>query len=1077
MKRIFTNLLLLAAMLLPATTFAQGDCSQLTLPYSDNFDSYSAVDGVSMPDCWTRLVPFQVPGASNYTLKPNLTAYGGGKVLNLNGQGNSSNTGEMRIATPYIASPLNNLEIAFKCSGEGLKIYVATDTAVQSTYVLVGTYGSGSMWSWVDNEINTSEIANIPSGNGFIIFAGAFGASGYSTARVDNLSITALSGCDKPATVTVEQIAPYSAVVNWTAVDGVSQYRVSYNTVDDLATATSSDVTGTTKTLQDLDPNTFYYVWVQSICGETLVSEGRTATFTTQLSCYTLVNLVQTSAGFDGVTFGWEFDNRGNSPTQVWTVLRDLTDPTEADVEEISSGETSHFVSALNPEHSYEIDFYTICGDDTSEAVTRPIVFKVCGESQLATLAHNYDMHPAFAGWNYGITQMMFPADVFLDMDTIRGLALHRYMLGSNPVPVSRTLSIWLGNTTDTSHNSYVAVTNMTQVATNVNFTFPVQEWDTIYFTTPFVYTRGSNVIVTIDDNTGSSQGTGAAQWMWHSQYWKTLYKESDDSNPDPASTTGYTQSQRCPDMRFVGICHASDCMAPIVATTSVSETTIALEWMNGLASNWVIEYRTAGAATWTVAGTTPWESYVIEDLTPSTYYEVRVGAVCTDETRYSDILTVVTDCAILHLPFHFTQNDMCAAVDNGFTPCWNWSQYFFKHRLTDSQRGTVYNAGNGEWFMLPAIAEPLQGARLRTWVASSDQGWFKVGVASQSNCSDVVWVDTIEVPASNPNTSHDEYVAYLDKYAGTGNRVVVSPIVNNNWHYMYFFDFHVEPIEACRPPVDLVLDSASSNTLYLSWTPVGEASWWGVYVNGVEHGTTDEPHYAADDLEAYTYYNIEVRSLCSEETSDALVGRFLTDCAGESCNFTIVAHSTAEDGGWYGAHLVAQAGQQSYDFTMLRGSDALENYLVCNSDSVKFTWYPGNEDSYCSFMILGPAGDTLYNATQIYFINRQFLSLANLCSDTTTPGPGPGPGPVSIETAEATAITLAPNPASAMFTIAGLEEGSTVSLIDACGREVMHTIAATKSLDVKVDGFAKGVYFVRIANGKAVLTRKVVLR
>jgi len=41
----------------------------------------------------------------------------------------------------------------------------------------------------------------------------------------------------------------------------------------------------------------------------------------------------------------------------------------------------------------------------------------------------------------------------------------------------------------------------------------------------------------------------------------------------------------------------------------------------------------------------------------------------------------------------------------------------------------------------------------------------------------------------------------------------------------------------------------------------------------------------------------------------------------------------------------------------------------------------------------------------------------------------------------------------------------------------VMHTIAATKSLDVKVDGFAKGVYFVRIANGKAVLTRKVVLR
>ncbi len=1076
MKKIVTNLLLLAAMLLPTFAGAQNNCDQLTLPYSENFDSYTATGGVTKPDCWTRLVPFQVNAGSNAALRPNLDTYGTHRtVLNFMGQATSSGT--MMIATPLIPAPLNAIEFSFDVYKNGLKVYLATDTSDFSTFVLVGTYSPG--YSWTTYEVHTDVLAGAPSTPGFIVFAGDYGSSGYATAYLDNLTITSLNGCDKPATVTVEQIGPNSAVVSWDAVEGVSQYRVSYNTVNDLATATPSDVNTTSVTLQDLDPNTLYYVWVQSLCSETLVSDGRTATFTTQLSCYTLVNLQQTSAGFDGVTFGWEFDNRGNSPTSVWTVLRDLDDPAEI-IEEETTGETSHFLSALNNEHSYEIDFYTICGNDTSEAITMPVIFKVCGESQLASQAHNYDMHPAFAGYNYGITQMMFPADVFLDMDTIRGIALHRYMLGSNAATVNRTLSIWLGNTSDTSHNSYVSLAGMTQVANNVNFSFPVQEWDTIYFTTPFVYTSGSNVIVTIDDNTGSHQLSSAAQWMWHEQYWRTFYKESDQSNPDPASQSGYTSTQRCPDMRFVGICHASDCIAPIVAAISVSETTASIEWMNGLASSWVIEYRPTGAAVWTVADTTIWESYVIEGLTPSSYYDVRVGAICGDGTRYSNTLSIITGCAIMHLPFHFTQNDMCAAVDNGFTPCWNWSQYFFRHRLTDSHRGCVYNSGNGEWFMLPAIAEPLQGARLRTWAASSDQGWFKVGVASQSNCSDVVWVDTVEVPAGNPNTSTDEYVVYLDKYAGNGNRVVVSPIVNNNYHFMYFFDFHVEPIEGCRPPIDLVIDSVSSTAVHMSWTPMGEASEWSVYLNGVEHGTTYEPHYAADDLTPYTIYDVEVRSLCGEEGSIPLEGRFQTDCTGESCNFTIVAHSTAEDGGWYGAHLVAQAGQQRYDFTMLRGSDAMENYLVCNSDSLKFTWYSGNNDSYCSFMILGPNDDTLYNAPIAYFTNNQFLSLANICSGST-PGPGPGPGPdtnVAIAVADAmAAITLAPNPASHMFTLAGLEEGSTVSLIDACGREVLRTIAATKNVEVKVEGFAKGVYYVRIANGKAVLTRKIVVK
>ena len=196
------------------------------------------------------------------------------------------------------------------------------------------------------------------------------------------------------------------------------------------------------------------------------------------------------------------------------------------------------------------------------------------------------------------------------------------------------------------------------------------------------------------------------------------------------------------------------------------------------------------------VADSTTSGTYTLTSLQPNTHYEVRVGVLCESGTRYTLPVTFTTGCALMHLPFHFTQTNMIAAATNGFTDCWNWSTYFYKGRLSDSHRGYVRNAGNDEWFMLPAIAEPLARTRLRTWAGSSDQGWFKVGIASQANCSDVVWIDTVEVPATNPNTTTAEYISYLDTYMGDGNRVVISPIVNNDYHYIYFLDFHIEPIE-----------------------------------------------------------------------------------------------------------------------------------------------------------------------------------------------------------------------------------------------------------------------------------------
>lgn len=991
MKQMITKLLLLSAMALVSmgAVKAQGDCS-ITLPYSMNFDSLTATGGTSFVPCWTR-VNAATSGNATY---PNIYDYGTyaatghvyGKVLSFTGN-SASSTGTMRAATPLIPAPLNSLDLSFAVYKNTLKLYAATDATDLSTYHLIGSYAPGYIWTTY--EVRTDTISGLPSAQGYLVFTADFGTGyGHDNPYLDELVISALNSCERPSSVTVEEVSPTSVSLSWPAVSGVTSYLVRYNTTDDITTASEETVTGTTVEIEDLLPNTEYHVWVQSLCSETSESDPRTTVVTTEMSCYPLVNLHQASAGFDAVSYAWEFDPRGNAPTSVLTVLRDLDDPTSV-VEMESTGETSHIVSDLIPTHSYEIDFYTLCDGDTATMVTLPVTFKVCGESQLAALAGNYDMHPVPAGYNYGYAQMMYPADVFLDMDTIRGIALHRASLNqSSAAPITRTLSIWMHCTSDTSHNSTVSVTGMTQVANDVTYNFPVQEWDTIYFTTPFVYTEGENVILTIDDNTGTHVSTGAAQWLWHEQSWKTHYKNNDNSNPNPAAITGVTNTQRCPDMHFVGSCNTDlSCTAPVVAVGMVDSASATINWV-GSATVYTLEYRTSGATTWTVASSEANASYTLENLLPATHYEVRVGVLCdgASDLRYSDVVTFTTGCALMDLPFHFTQTDMCAAADNGFTPCWSWSQYFYKGRLTNSHRGYVRNVDLNEWFMLPAINGDLSNARLRTWAASSTDAQVKVGIASLSNASDVVWVDTIFITASQPDFSHDEYVSYLDNYTGTGNRVVVSPIVTNLYHYVYFFDFHVELIEDCRPVENIVLDSSSATTLSISWTPCGGTTQWAVEANGQRTVVSGQPHCTLTGLSAYTNYEVSVRSLCGEDSSALTSEHFRTACSGEQCSFTLAAHASGGEG-WKGAHLhIIAAGEVIEDFTMLQGSNRSISLTVCENMPLVFKWYSGNEDSECSFDLIKASGDTVYSLLEGLGYGDTLFVTNNMCAADPVP-------------------------------------------------------------------------------------------
>ena len=84
--------------------------------------------------------------------------------------------------------------------------------------------------------------------------------------------------------------------------------------------------------------------------------------------------------------------------------------------------------------------------------------------------------------------------------------------------------------------------------------------------------------------------------------------------------------------------------------------------------------------------------------------------------------------------------------------------------------------------------------------------------------------------------------------------------------------------------------------------------------------------------------------------------------------------------------------------------------------------------------------------------------------------------GSTGIADVENGLVTLFPNPASSVVTIAGLEGESIVTVVDLNGREVFKG-HATGSLTLDVTGYAKGAYFVRVTGESTTAIRKLIVR
>ena len=150
------------------------------------------------------------------------------------------------------------------------------------------------------------------------------------------------------------------------------------------------------------------------------------------------------------------------------------------------------------------------------------------------TTTHNY--LPTFNYYNYSMTEQIYTADEIGMAGTINSIAFY-----NEGAEKTRTLDFYLKATTKNAFSSktdWITVSASDKVFSG-SVTLTANTWTFVNFTTPFEYDGTSNLVLVVDDNTGSYTSTPhLACSVYNANGNQSIYIYSDGTNYNPASPT-----------------------------------------------------------------------------------------------------------------------------------------------------------------------------------------------------------------------------------------------------------------------------------------------------------------------------------------------------------------------------------------------------------------------------------------------------------------------------------------------------------------------------------------------------------
>ena len=715
--------------------------------------------------------------------------------------------------------------------------------------------------------------------------------SGYTEYRknVIQLSFAPIS-CHAPAITSFSNISQTSATMNWSQLGGATEWQVCMS--GDEANAVT--VTTNAYTFTGLTPYTNYTVKVRAICGSD-TSAWSTGSFTTLPTCLFPTDLTLSNIRSKSVTLGWTEHNGANEwDIGLWyypgggvshnSIITVTTNP--------------YTIKNLVPNSHYAIEMRTHCsGNDNSPWSSQWMQFYTTDNATetLVEIGSGNSLHdslPTNIHDKYSLSQQIYTA---AEID--RSGRIYNVSLYSTDATETRDLDVYMVHTSKTNFadsQDWVSV-NPADLVFSGEVTFVANDWTRIDFSVPFDYNGTDNVILVVDDNSGSQSGSRHFLGFDAPGQAISIFNNQTDYNPsNPNAYNGNTLDYKNQiQLGFI----PSICLKPAsFAVSNIGPNTVDLSWMElGDATAWQVCVNGDENNLIDVNST----NFNLRSLAPETSYTVKVRANCGGSEGvgpWSESLSFTTVSLDPLVEIGSSVNSHHALPTH--------ARYNFSvsHQIYTAeeigQAGDIYHVAfintsstctrNIDIYMMHTNKTSFSSAD--DWdPATSADLVFSGNVEFLSN----EWT-TIELQNPFAYNGNDNLMLVVDDNSYSVTNFTYFSTFNTSSYqslYRYTHGFNPDPLDsigygsqlmrgtervknhiqlgfspiACPAPKSLTVTNIGSNSATLNWTQDGTATEWQICVNGDESNpiVADSTSHILTGLTPETNYTVKVRANC----------------------------------------------------------------------------------------------------------------------------------------------------------------------------------------------------------------------
>ena len=459
--------------------------------------------------------------------------------------------------------------------------------------------------------------------------------------------------------------------------------------------------------------------------------------------------------------------------------------------------------------------------------------------AQVVTIGTDNSNHanlPFKAASAYGFTEQLYTKTEIADAGGYAG-KITKVTFKNNGTVKTRNIDIYMIHTTKTKFSSdsdWVQVTSSNKVFSG-SVTFPGYEYKDIELQTAFAWNGDDNIIICVDDNTGSSSAASAFSVYGSTSgttYYSINYAASSDIDPSTIAVYGNALTRK----NHIKLTFAPNCPSP--TSVAVNQATLG---------------QTSATLTWSVDGDSNDFQYVL-----STTELDASGLAAATKTDVEDATSVTINTLSQNTHYYFYVRTNCGGSDgtSGWASC--------------------------EFTTLPQHPVPTNLEITSVTAHTATIGWTAPNVSNVENY-------TYEYKlASGDWDNSSDVTSVTTSDASILSAELASLVAESNYDFRVRANYAEGSSDwvtddfttdiACPAPENLTANDVTSTSATLTWT--GSSSNYDIYVietNDVPNASTDPTYTTTEtskDLvltENHTYY-AWVRANCSgsnDGTSD----------------------------------------------------------------------------------------------------------------------------------------------------------------------------------------------------------------